>query len=117
MKRGAAKTLGLALSAALLIALIPLHERLLPGDASWTTLAAVPIFALGFVGVLSAVFDQQSGSSTFRSAGFGLILVIIGTYLAATSDGTWRAVPLATVIALGIWATADRDYPDEERTS
>ena len=117
MKRGVAKTLGLALSVALFIALIPLHERLLPGDASWTTLAAIPIFALGFVGVLSAAFDQQSGSSTFRSAGIGLILVIIGAYLAATNDGTWRAVPLATVFALGIWATADRDYPDEERTS
>ena len=60
------------------IALIPLHERLLPGDVSWTTLAAVAIFALGFVGVLSAAFDQQSGSSTFRSAGFGVILIIVG---------------------------------------
>ncbi len=80
-------------------------------------MAAVPIFALGFVGVLSAAFDQQSGSSTFRSAGFGVILIIVGGYLAATNEGTWRAVPLATVIALGIWATADRDYPDEEQTS
>jgi len=113
MKRSAGKAIGLVLAIIVFVALLPLHRLLLPDDADWTTLAAVGVFAFGFVGLLSAALDRQSTPSTVRSAGIGVVLVSLGVALAISDHGAWRAIPMALLLALGIWAVAD--HQDEAR--
>jgi drug/metabolite transporter (DMT)-like permease len=117
MRRRFGRAIALIVSCVLFVALIFLHKRLLPGDTSWGTLAAVGIFVFAFVGVLSATFDQQSASSKVRSAGIGLVLITVGSYLAFKEPSGWRAIPLAAVIALGFWASSDRDDESQVRAS
>lgn len=99
------------------VALIPLHRILLPDDASWGTLAALGIFVFGFVGVLSAAFDQQSVSSKVRSAGIGIVLIVVAGYIAFREPHGWRAIPLAALLAFGFWAIADRADENQARAS
>jgi drug/metabolite transporter (DMT)-like permease len=107
MRRGVGKAIALVVSVLLFVASIPLHRTLLPGNTSWGTLAALAIFVFGFVGVFSAVFDRQSVSSKVRSAGIGIVLLAVGRYIAFREPDGWRAIPVAALIALGIWAVAD----------
>jgi len=109
MRRRVGRAIALVASLLIFVVLIPFHRILLPDDASWGTLAALGIFVFGFVGILSAMFDQLSASSKVRSAGVGIVLIIVAGSVAFREPHGWRAIPLAAFIALGFWAIADRD--------